>query len=131
MKLVEQIQNIQNKNPTSLVLVKNGIFFIGIGKDAIFLNEKLGLKLTCIKSNLCKVGFLVKSVEKYIQKLEDIEISFSLYIRSETDELEEIYHFQGKQVEETRNCLNCQECHQRIENEEEILERVKNLGKTN
>lgn len=46
-----------------------------------------------MKKELCKVGFLVKNVEKYIQKLEEIGYSFILYVKNEKDELEEIYKF--------------------------------------
>lgn len=53
MKLVEQIQNLQEKKEKTIILVKNGIFFIAIGKDAITLNKTLGLKLTCMREELC------------------------------------------------------------------------------
>ena len=71
MKLLEVIENLQERNRGHIVIIKNGIFFIGVGKDALALNELLGLKLTCMKKNMCKVGFQVKSVEKYISKLEE------------------------------------------------------------
>ena len=57
MKFVEEVEKLQEENPGYLVLVKSGIFFVAIGKDAITLNETLGLKLTCMKKELCKVGF--------------------------------------------------------------------------
>ena len=67
MKFVEEVEKLQEENPGYLVLVKSGIFFVAIGKDAITLNETLGLKLICMKKELCKVGFQVKNVEKYIK----------------------------------------------------------------
>lgn len=72
MKFVQEIEKLQKENEESIIIAKNGIFFVAIGKDAITLHEQLNLKLTCMKKELCKVGFLVKNVEKYIQKLEEI-----------------------------------------------------------
>ncbi len=57
MKFVEEIEKLQKENQGYIVLVKNGIFFVAIGKDAIELNSKLGLKLTCMRQELCKASF--------------------------------------------------------------------------
>lgn len=129
MKFVEEIKKLQEENEGSIILAKNGIFFVAIGKDAITLHNTLGLKLTCMRPELCKVGFLVKNVEKYIEKLENAGNSFALYVKNDKSELKEIYRFQGKKTEETRNCLECQKCENRKEEEKDILERVRNLGK--
>lgn len=130
MKFTEIVENLQEKNPGTAILVKNGIFFVAIGKDAITLNEKIGLKRTCMKDNLCKVGFLVKSSEKYIRTLKDEEISFALYtIDKNTNEPEEILRYKGKEITETRTSVNCQDCKQKQETDEEILERLRNIGK--
>ena len=129
MKFVQEIEKLQKENEGSIIIAKNGIFFVAIGKDAIILNEELGLKLTCMRKELCKVGFLVKNVEKYIEKLEKLGYSFILYVKNEKDELEEIYRYKGKNTEETKSCLECTSCTNRKEQEEDILERVRNLGK--
>ena len=129
MKFVEEVEKLQEENPGYLVLVKSGRFFVAIGKDAITLNETLGLKLTCMKKELCKVGFQVKNVEKYIKKLEDAGNSFMLYVRNEKNELEEIYRFSGKEVSEIRGSLECLKCENKVEEEKDILERVRKLGK--
>ena len=129
MKFVEEVEKLQEENPGYLVLVKSGIFFVAIGKDGITLNETLGLKLTCMKKELCKVGFQVKNVEKYIKKLENAGNSFILYVRNEKNELEEIYRFSGKEVSEIRGSLECLKCENKVEEEKDILERVRKLGK--
>ncbi len=129
MKFVQEVEKLQKENEGSIILAKNGIFFVAIGKDAITLHEELGLKLTCMRKELCKVGFLVKNVERYIAKLEKLGYSFILYVKNEKDELEEIYRYKGKDTKETRNCLECKNCENRKEQEEDILERVRNLGK--
>ena len=82
MKLVEEMEKLQKQYYGTIILVKNGIFFVAIGKDAIALHNTLGLKLTCMKPELCKVGFLVKNVENYIIKLETAGYSFKLYIKN-------------------------------------------------
>lgn len=128
MKFVQEVERLQQEHKGSIILAKNGIFFVAIGKDAIKLHEELGLKLTCMRKELCKVGLLVKNVEKYIAKLEDVGNSF-LYVKNEKDELEKIYEFKGRELEETKSCLDCTKCENRKEQEEDILERVRNLGK--
>lgn len=57
MKFVQEIEKLQKENEGSIILAKNGIFFVAIGKDAIILNEELGLKLTCMRKELCKTGY--------------------------------------------------------------------------
>ncbi len=101
MKYLELIQKLQQENPEHIILVKNGIFFVAIGKDALELNKTIGLKLTCMRPELCKVGFQTKSLEKYIIK-----------------------------IKETKNCNDCSNCMKKAETEEEIIERVRRLGAT-
>lgn len=129
MKFIERVEQLQKENEGSIVIIKNGIFFIGIGKDAIILNKILGLKLTCMKPELCKVGFLVKNVEKYIKLLTEEGKSFVIYIKNEKDEIEELYRYKGEEIEETEYCLQCENCKNKEETEKDILERVRNLGK--
>lgn len=129
MKLTDIIEKLQKQNPESIVLVKNGIFFIATGKDAITLSNEMGLKLTCMKENLCKAGFLVKSVEKYIRSMKEKDLSFIIYmVDKQTAEAKEIFKNEGKAVDEKRSCLDCSKCMQKKETEEEILERLMNLN---
>ena len=46
MKMVEEMEKLQQENAGSIILVKNGIFFVAIGKDALTLHDEIGLKLT-------------------------------------------------------------------------------------
>ncbi len=129
MKFTEIVERLQEENPENIILVKNGIFFIAMGKDAVILNKELGLKVTCMKECLCKVGFLVKSVEKYITIMKEKEMSFTIYIiNKETNEPEEIFKNVGKKIEESRKCLECSKCNQKKETEDEILDRLKKLN---
>lgn len=53
-----------------------------------------------------------------------------LYVKNEKNNLEEIYRYKGKNVEEIENCLGCSKCENRKETEKDILERIKKLGMT-
>ncbi len=39
MKFTNEIEKLQKKYAGTVILVKNGIFFVGVGKDAIILNR--------------------------------------------------------------------------------------------
>ena len=69
MTFSNKITELQRKYPKDAILIKNGIFFVAVGKDALFLNKELNLKCTCFGNQVCKVGFLVKSAESYINKM--------------------------------------------------------------
>lgn len=130
MKFSDEVEKMQKENLGSVILVKNGIFFIGIGKDAIILNEELGLKLTCMKTGVCKVGFLVKDAEKYIQKMKDKNISFKMYIMDlKKESIEKLVEYQGKEMQETATCLECEKCSRKKDTEEDVIERLRNIGK--
>ena len=43
-KLVEQLKN-NEENKGYLLLIRCGVFFVGIGKDAVILSEELGISL--------------------------------------------------------------------------------------
>ncbi len=130
MKFVEVVKTLQEQNAKKIILVKNGIFFVAIGKDALILSDQIGLKRTCMKEKLCKVGFLVKSSEKYIKILQEKNLSFGLYVIDKKDEkIEEIYTYEGSNIEEERMCLNCEECMQKKDTDEDIIERLRNFGK--
>lgn len=129
MKYLDLVKKLQKENEGYIVLIKNGIFFIGVGKDAVVLNELLKLNVTCMKKQLCKVGFLVKSLEKYIIKLKETKKSFVIYIYDKSSEAEEeIFRYTGEKIEEQRNCIDCIQCSKRKETEDEIIERVKKIG---
>ena len=68
MGFSKMMELLQQKNKGAIVLCNAGKFYIARGKDAILLNRILGLKLTCLEAEVCKVGFPITSIEKY-QKL--------------------------------------------------------------
>ncbi len=125
LDLMEKLQKSQ-ENQGSIVMMKNGIFFVGVGKDAIILNNLLGLKLTCMKDGLCKVGFQTRSIEKYVNKLQETNKSFVIYNYDRTkNQEEEIIRIKAEPVFEQKRCMNCDECNNKLETTDEI--NVKNL----
>ena len=72
MKFLEMVEALQQeeKNKNKIILVKCGVFFVAIGRDAILLHEILGLNVTCIKPSICKVGIPIQNCIKYTDKLE-------------------------------------------------------------
>lgn len=134
MKFLEIIKQLQLKNHGYIVLVRNGIFFIGVGKDAILLNKILGLKLVCFKTNICKAGFLVKSIEKYINLLSFSGKAFVIYQydrNTENENIREVFRYNGEKVYEDKCSINCVDCPNRKETDEEIIERVVENANTN
>ena len=114
MKFSKRIEEIKNKeeNKGKIVLVRCGIFIIAIGNDAILLNELYGLKVTCFKENICKVGIPVSFVLKYLDLIEEKGYSYVLYdYGKDTKELIPQYRFDEGQINtEEKTCKQCKEC---------------------
>lgn len=70
---------LQIKDKGHIILVNAGNCYMARGKDALILNEILGLKLSCLECEICKVGFSKNSLEKYMQKLEKKDYSYIVY----------------------------------------------------
>ena len=113
MKFSKKIEEIKNReeNRGKIVLVRCGIFFTATGTDAILLNKLYGLKVTCFKEKICKVGVPVSFALKYLDLIEKDGYGYSLYdYDKETKELELKYQYQGKENIEKRTCKECKEC---------------------
>lgn len=111
MSFSNMLEILQEKNKGKILLIKLGTFYIATGKDAVLLHNKLELKCTCFKNNICKIGIPVNSLEKYIEKLNKIKYSYIIYdYNKESNELIEKYSKIGKQnkiIERNINCLKC------------------------
>ena len=113
MKFSKRIEEIKNseENIGKIVLVRCGIFVIAIGNDAILLNELYGLKVTCFKENVCKVGIPVSFVLKYLDLIEEKGYSYVLYdYGKDTKELIDQYRFEGQKNTEEKSCKDCKDC---------------------
>ena len=132
MTFSNKIYQLQGRYPSDVILIKNGIFFVAVGKDALFLNEKLKLKCTCFGNEICKVGFLVKSAENYINNMKKLGISFRMYVLDKNKDEELIFKNEGTTVNLfNMNCSKCNECSNKKETETDIIQRLKNLNNLN
>ena len=94
---------LQEKNRGKIVMVNNGNFYIATGKDAVALNKLLDLKVTCLKPEVCKVGFPISVLEKYTEKLSQKNYSFIVYYFSQgKEELEILMDYNGKNKNEIK-----------------------------
>lgn len=55
MKFASRIEELKNINKDRIMLARCGAFIIAIGDDAVFLSQIFGFKLTCFKSQICKI----------------------------------------------------------------------------
>ena len=69
LKFYEIVKDLQDKNEGYLVLVRSGIFFVGVGKDAVILQNITTLKPVCLKEGICKCGIPVITFDKFIHNL--------------------------------------------------------------
>lgn len=119
MKYLEIVKKLQNLscNTDVLVLVRSGVFFYGIGKDAIILTENLGLNYCCMKKELCKCAIPVIKMEKIMKILQDKNISFAIYDYTPkgineigVGKYKEIGRYISSPISETREHFNCSKC---------------------
>ena len=111
MSFSNMLEILKEKNRESIVFIKVGAFYIATGKDAVYLNKEIGLKCVCFKEQICKIGIPEKSIERYLRKLEMINLGYVVYnFDHENEELVEQYKYIGGYHKETRNNRNCLIC---------------------
>lgn len=111
MSFSNMMEILQEKNKEKIVLIKLGVFYTAIGKDAVFFNKELGLKCVCYKNQICKIGIPENRIEYYLKKLEKLNIGYIVYnFDSKKEELIEKYKNEGVYHKETRNNKNCLIC---------------------
>ena len=79
MSFSKMMELLQRKNKGKVVMCNAGNFYIAIGKDAVLLNKLLDLKVTCFKTEVCKVGFPIESLEKYIDLIHEKKYGYIVY----------------------------------------------------
>ena len=112
MGFSKMLELLQEKNKGYIILANAGAFYLARGKDAVKLNEILGLKLVCMEPEVCKIGIPVNSIETYMKKLEEKEYSYIVYyFNQQTNRLEIIKKYTGKyknaETKEKKNCYIC------------------------
>lgn len=103
---------LQIKDKGYIILANAGNFYIARGKDAVCLNEILGLKLSCLETEICKVGFPINALEKYTKLIEKKDYSYIVYNYDNVfNKLDIIKKYDGKNknmlVNERKNCYTC------------------------
>lgn len=63
-------------NENKICLFEIGAFYVALGEQAVYVGELLGLKVVCFSPGICKVGFPLNSLTKYMKLLQDLGISF-------------------------------------------------------
>lgn len=103
---------LQKKEKGKIVICNLGNFYVSIGKDAVLLNNLIGLKVSCIKPEVCKVGFPICALEKYTDLLVEKRYSYIIYdFDQKNEELSILETYSGKNknnlVNENINCYIC------------------------
>ena len=105
------LEILQDKDSSKVVLIKLGHFYIATGRDAVLLYKKLNLKCTCFKNNICKVGIPVNSLEKYVEKFNQMQYSYIIYdYDKQANEIKEIINKTGKACKIKDKNINCLKC---------------------
>lgn len=116
---------LKEKEKGSIVIVKLGAFYIATEEDAVLLHKKLELKCTCFKMNVCKVGFPVNALEKYVEKLNETKYAYVIYdLDREKAELKELVRKRGKhnkEIEKNLNCIFCGNIDKRYEKADKYI----------
>lgn len=103
MGFSKMMELLQQKNKGKIVFCNTGNFYIAIGKDAVLLNNLIDLKLSCLKQEICKVGFPINALEKYTELIAEKEYSYIVYFfNQEKEELEIIMQYEGKNNNEIK-----------------------------
>lgn len=84
-RFINTVRNLQKQNEGKIVLVRIGIFFCGIGKDAVILNKLINYKPICMKEGVCKTGIPVSCFKQVIPKLVETGYSYIVYDYTKED----------------------------------------------
>lgn len=131
----KMMELLQIKNKGKIVFCNAGNFYIAIGKDAVLLKELLGLKLSCFKPEVCKVGFPIVSLEKYMGLIEETGYGYIVYyLDKEKSKLEIITQYNGKNtnkiLKDNDICYKCAKSTKLYKKEDKYILAVTNLYET-
>ena len=111
MSFSKMVEGLKERDKEKLLIIGLGAFYIAIGEDAVLLHEKLGLKCTCFKNNICKVGIPRNSIGKYIKEIEKLKYGYILYdYNSKNKRLLELSYKEGKKNKIMNKNINCLAC---------------------
>ena len=128
------IELLQKRENGKIVMCNLGSFYLAIGKDAILLHDLLGLKVSCIKPEVCKVGFPICALEKYTELLAQKRYSFIVYdFDQKKEELKILESYEGqnknKLTDRNINCYICSKSTQRYKKPDKYILALSKLYK--
>ena len=98
------LEILQAKNKGKIIICNSGNFYISVGKDAVLLNKILGLKVNCLKLEICKVGFPIIALEKYTDLIQEKGYSYIVYyFDQKTEEIKILKEYVGKKQNEIKD----------------------------
>ena len=111
MSFSKMVEGLKERDKEKLLIIGLGAFYIAIGEDAVLLHEKLGLKCTCFKNHIRKVGIPRNSIGKYIKEIEKLKYGYILYdYNSKNKRLLELSYKEGKKNKIMNKNINCLAC---------------------
>ena len=111
MSFSKMVEGLKERDKEKLLIIGLGAFYIAIVEDAVLLHEKLGLKCTCFKNHICKVGIPRNSIGKYIKEIEKLKYGYILYdYNSKNKRLLELSYKEGKKNKIMNKNINCLAC---------------------
>ena len=72
----ELFDSVFKDNENKICIFEIGAFYVVLNEQAVYLSPILGLKKVCFAPGICKVGFPLNSLSKYVKRLEELGISF-------------------------------------------------------
>ena len=107
MGFSKMIALLQIKDKGHIIFVNAVNFYVARGRDALCLNEILGLKLSCMETEICKVGFSINSLEKYTKLIEKKDYSYIVYNYDNVfNRLDVLKRYDGKHKNEIKSDRN-------------------------
>lgn len=77
-KLLNQYNELKNKDSSKVYIFKVGIFYNILNEDARIVSNAIGLKLTDLSPEIIKCGFPISKLEKYLHLLNAHNIEFEV-----------------------------------------------------
>ena len=120
MAFSQMMEVLKEKDKGNIVFVKLGAFYVAVAEDAVLVHKLIGLKCTCFKKNICKVGFPINAYEKYVEELNKTKYGYVIYdYDANKAELKEKLRKRGKYNKEKEKSINCLLCKEHIKDKYE------------
>lgn len=130
MSYSQMVEILKENNKGKIVFIQTGAFYVATAEDAIFLQNTLGLKCTCFKNYICKVGVPIASLRKYLQKIEEMQYGYIVYhFEKEKRELIIEADYEGRPHQEKKQNKNCLLCKgiEKYKKDDEYMEAILKL----